>query len=148
MYIQCNIQALQHNHCCSGKAESNKYCVCVRACARAHSFIFSALYNTSVCDLSGCNIFCHIISRTASFSEKELTEHNMCVLIFSPTFSETFLILSKFSQMLPQMYTSLHVVLIRNIAKQDTWPKEKSELMNKHLKYFTQFANSIDFDKL
>ena len=39
-------------------------------------------------------------------------------------------------------------VLIRNIAKQDTWPKEKSELMNKYLKYFTQFTNSIDFDKL
>ena len=38
-------------------------------------------------------------------------------------------------------------VLIRNIAKQDTWPKEKSELMNKYLKYFTQFINSIDFDK-
>jgi len=39
-------------------------------------------------------------------------------------------------------------VLIQNIAKQDTWPKEKSELMNKYLKYFTQFTNSIDFDKL
>jgi hypothetical protein len=39
-------------------------------------------------------------------------------------------------------------VPIRNIAKQDTWPKEKSELMNKYLKYFTQFTNSIDFDKL
>ena len=39
-------------------------------------------------------------------------------------------------------------VLIRNTAKQDTWPKEKSELMNKYLKYSTQFTNSIDFDKL
>ena len=38
--------------------------------------------------------------------------------------------------------------LIQNIAKQDTWPKEKSELINKYLKYFTQFTNSIDFDKL
>jgi len=26
--------------------------------------------------------------------------------------------------------------------------EEKSELMNKYLKYFTQFTNSIDFDKL
>jgi len=38
--------------------------------------------------------------------------------------------------------------LIRNRAKQENWPKEKSELMNKYLKYFTQFINSIDFDKL
>jgi hypothetical protein len=39
-------------------------------------------------------------------------------------------------------------VLIGSIAKHDTWPREKSELMNKYLKYFTQFTNSIDFDKL
>jgi hypothetical protein len=39
-------------------------------------------------------------------------------------------------------------ILIRSLAKQDTWPREKSELMNKYLKYFTQFKNSIDFDKL
>jgi hypothetical protein len=37
-------------------------------------------------------------------------------------------------------------VLIRSIAKQDTWPREKSELMNKYLKHFTQFINSTDFD--
>ena len=43
---------------------------------------------------------------------------------------------------------SIMSIMIRNIAKQDTWPKEKSELMNKYLKYFTQFTNSIDFDKL
>ena len=47
-----------------------------------------------------------------------------------------------------QSYREREKVLIRSIAKQDTWPKEKSELMNKYLKYFTQFANSIDFDKL
>jgi hypothetical protein len=39
-------------------------------------------------------------------------------------------------------------VLIRSIAKHDTWPREKSELMNKYLKYFTRFTNSIGFDKL
>jgi hypothetical protein len=39
-------------------------------------------------------------------------------------------------------------VLIRSLAKQDTWPREKNELMNKYLKYFTQFTNPIDFDKL
>jgi hypothetical protein len=40
------------------------------------------------------------------------------------------------------------VVLIRSLAKQEAWPREKSELMNKYLKYFTQFTNSMDFDKL
>jgi hypothetical protein len=39
-------------------------------------------------------------------------------------------------------------VLIRSLAKQDTWSRKKSELMYKYLKYFTQFTNSIDFDKL
>jgi hypothetical protein len=39
-------------------------------------------------------------------------------------------------------------VLIRSIAKQDIWPREKSELVNKYLKHFTQFINSIAFDEL
>jgi hypothetical protein len=39
-------------------------------------------------------------------------------------------------------------VLIKSVINQDTWPIEKSELMNKYLKYFTRFTNSIDFDKL
>ena len=39
-------------------------------------------------------------------------------------------------------------VLVRNIVKQETWPREKSELVNKYIKYFAQFIHSIDFDKL
>ena len=39
-------------------------------------------------------------------------------------------------------------VLVRNIVKQETWPREKSELVNKYIKYFAQFINSINFDKL
>jgi len=38
--------------------------------------------------------------------------------------------------------------LISYIAKQDAWPKENSELVNKYIKQFIQFTNSIDFDKL
>ena len=38
--------------------------------------------------------------------------------------------------------------LISNIAKQDTWPREKIELANKYIKQFTQFTNSINFDNL
>jgi len=32
--------------------------------------------------------------------------------------------------------------LIRNVSIQDKWP------VNKHTKHFTQFSNSIDFEKL
>ena len=38
--------------------------------------------------------------------------------------------------------------LVRNIVKQETWSREKSELVNKYMKYFAQFINSIDFDNL
>jgi hypothetical protein len=38
--------------------------------------------------------------------------------------------------------------LISNTAKQDIWPTGKSELVNKYIKHFIQFTNSIDFEKL
>ena len=38
--------------------------------------------------------------------------------------------------------------LIREVSKQDNWPVEKSDLVNKHMKHFIQFANAIDFEKL
>ena len=38
--------------------------------------------------------------------------------------------------------------LIREVSKQDNWPVEKSDLVNKHIKPFIQFANAIDFEKL
>ena len=38
-----------------------------------------------ICGLSGSIITIHIISQTARFSET-VTEHKMCVLIFSTTF--------------------------------------------------------------
>ena len=38
--------------------------------------------------------------------------------------------------------------LIRKVSKQDNWPVEKSDLVNKHIKHFIQFANAIDFEKL
>ena len=38
--------------------------------------------------------------------------------------------------------------LISNLSNQDTWPMNKSNLVNKHIKHFIQFVNSIDFEKL
>ena len=38
--------------------------------------------------------------------------------------------------------------LLRNISNQDMWPVTKSDLVHKHIKHFTQFINSIDFDRL
>jgi hypothetical protein len=38
--------------------------------------------------------------------------------------------------------------LISSVTKQDNWPVNISDLVNKYIKQFTQFANSIDFEKL
>jgi hypothetical protein len=37
--------------------------------------------------------------------------------------------------------------LISSISKQDNWPVNKSDLANKHIKHFIQFANLLDFEK-
>ena len=38
--------------------------------------------------------------------------------------------------------------LIAYISRKEDWPVRKRELVNKYLKQFTYFANSIDFEKL
>ena len=38
--------------------------------------------------------------------------------------------------------------LIANITKEDHWPVWKSVLVTKYLKQFTQFSNSIDYEKM
>ena len=38
--------------------------------------------------------------------------------------------------------------LIACTSKEDDWPVQKCELLNKYLKQFTVFANCIDFEKL
>jgi hypothetical protein len=37
---------------------------------------------------------------------------------------------------------------ISNVSKQDNWPVNGSDLVNKQIKLFAQFVNSIDFEKL
>ena len=64
-------------------------CVCILASVTQHANrIFSALYYTVICDLSGSTVFFHIIS------ERKLLNIN-CVVIFSTILSETFLILRR-----------------------------------------------------
>ena len=38
--------------------------------------------------------------------------------------------------------------LISKVSKQDNWPVTKSDLVNKYIKYFPEFTNTIDFTKL
>jgi len=38
--------------------------------------------------------------------------------------------------------------LIRNISNQHKWPVNKSAVVNKHTKHFTQYINSTDFERL
>jgi len=38
--------------------------------------------------------------------------------------------------------------LIAYISKEGNWPVKESELVNKYLKQFINFANSIDYGKL
>jgi hypothetical protein len=38
--------------------------------------------------------------------------------------------------------------LIAHISREDNWPVQKSVLVNKYLQQFSQFTNSIDFEKL
>ena len=37
---------------------------------------------------------------------------------------------------------------ISKVSKQDKWPVTKSDLVNKSIKYFLEFTNTIDFKKL
>jgi hypothetical protein len=39
-----------------------------------------------ICDLPRFATFFHIIEQTARFSKKKVTEHKMCVLVFSTAF--------------------------------------------------------------
>jgi len=37
--------------------------------------------------------------------------------------------------------------LIAYVSKEDNWPVKKNELVNKYLKQFTNFTNSVDYGK-
>jgi len=67
-----------------------------------------------ICGLSGSATYFHVISSMARFSEKKknVIGYEMCVLIFSTNFSETYLILrSTERDMIENVYLSCKVLV-------------------------------------
>jgi hypothetical protein len=104
MYIQRNIKSCLRNYCCSAKATSIPcFCVCVCvcvcvfcvnvdaraeacACARVTVIVQHAAHrHIFICGLSGSYVFFDIIYKRHDL-QKEATERDICVLIFSTTF--------------------------------------------------------------
>jgi hypothetical protein len=62
MYVLSNMDTRSRNHCCCGKAVLNTVGVRVYSCLIYVECTTHALYYIAICGLSGCTIFCHIIS--------------------------------------------------------------------------------------
>ena len=112
--IRLKKMACSRNHCCLGKAVGITYslcvcvCVCVCVCAfvraRALSlflvirhaniilYMFHIILPSLACPAPPCFPTLPLIRHGF---RKHVIEHKMCVLIFSITFSETFLILRR-----------------------------------------------------
>ena len=76
-------------------------CVCVCVCMGVGVGVAFGIQHAMsmrhivICGLPGSTLFFHIISKTPRFSKKKVSECKMCVLIFSTTLFETFLILRR-----------------------------------------------------
>jgi len=82
-YVGGNKEARSCNHCCNGKTLSMAESECVFvALGIQHAMRLRHIF---FCGLPPSTVFFHIISLTARF-KKRVTEHKMCVLIFSTTF--------------------------------------------------------------
>jgi hypothetical protein len=93
VYSSRNNEARSRSHCCRGKAITIKYSGCNVCSLRypacnAHALCCHAWSTTLY------SIFPHCLINCTRF-EYKVTEHKMCVLIFSTNLSETFLILRR-----------------------------------------------------
>jgi hypothetical protein len=108
IYVYRNIEARSRNCCCCGKAKSIVYwyvcvCVCVYACmwvpgrvdVSMHTVHIALLIQhatrmrhivTSFVAPRSAPYFSTLSHKRCDFRRKKVTEHKMCVLIFSTTF--------------------------------------------------------------
>ena len=93
---------------CNGTALASYICSLNYAECKAHG----SYYFVTWC-LSSSNILYHVISQTERFFGGGVTEYKMCVLVFSATFSKTFLILRRNER---DITTNVQFVLVRNIS--------------------------------
>ena len=72
------------SNCCSGKAVSITYSECVFVTLGIHRVM--QMLHAAIYDLPRPTIFFHFISKTTRYSEKKVTEREICVVIFSTNF--------------------------------------------------------------
>jgi len=106
-------------------------------------FLFRAYGNSHF--LSASNSGCHLNREYLCFSLSLITEVYILLLINMKDWRTnlTPTLLSIHALTLPSM-----LILKKETLKYGTWPLSKHDLINKHLKSFLKFTNSIDFDKL
>jgi hypothetical protein len=80
MYLLRNIEERSCDRCCSGKDIRITYTECAFVALGFQHAI--RMCHIAICGLPDSTIFFHIISQKAKF-KKKITEHKMCVLIFS-----------------------------------------------------------------
>jgi len=108
MYVERNTEARSGNRCCHAAALSYMFWVCVYSLSYPACSAHASHY-VVICVLFGSTIFFHIISQTARFLEKGVTEYKTRVLIFSTTFLCNISRSTKNSEQYQKLYIGLYV---------------------------------------